>query len=107
MSETLARLSDISQGNEGSFTTLADSLTKLSKGFAFTEKDLKSFTLLGFDLLVEISRETGESMAKLQQKLKDGKIGFDQIQMAIKKATSEGGDFANLSEKISGILANA
>ena len=104
LSETLARLSDISQGNEGSFTTLADSLTKLSKGFAFTEKDLKSFTLLGFDPLVEISRETGESMAKLQQKLKDGKIGFDQIQMAIKKATSEGGDFANLSEKISGIF---
>jgi len=104
LSDTLKRLSDISQGNEGSFSTLADSLTKLSKGFAFTEKDLKSFTLLGFDPLVEISRETGESMAKLQQKLKDGQIGFDQIQMAIRKATSEGGDFYNLSDQIAGIF---
>ena len=104
LSDTLRRLSDISQGNEGSFSTLGDSLTKLSKGFAFTERDLKSFTLMGFDPLIEISRETGESMTSLHNRLKEGKIGFDDIQIAIKKATSEGGDFANLSNQIAAIF---
>jgi hypothetical protein len=106
LSDTLRRLSDISQGNEGSFSTLGDSLTKLSKGFSFTEKDLKSFTLMGFDPLIEISRETGESMTSLHNRLKEGKIGFDDIQIAIKKATSEGGDFANLSNQIAEIFGN-
>lgn len=99
--DVMRQMSDISRGNEGNFATLGASLNKLSQGYAYSEKMQNQFISMGFNPLLEISKKTGESMGSLTVKLKEGKIGYDQIRAAMRSATSEGGDFANLSEKIS------
>ena len=98
--DVMRQMSDISRGNEGNFATLGTALNKLSQGYSYSEKMQNQFISMGFNPLLEISKKTGESMGSLTVKLKEGKIGYDQIRAAMRSATSEGGDFANLSEKI-------
>jgi len=99
--DVMRQMSDISRGNEGNFATLGTALNKLSQDYAYSEKMQNQFISMGFNPLLEISKKTGESIDSLKVKLKDGAIGYDQIRAAMRSATSEGGDFANLSEKIS------
>ena len=54
----------------------------------------------GFNPLQEISRTTGRSMIELKKAMEDGAISASMVEDALKSATSEGGRFYEMNERL-------
>jgi regulator of protease activity HflC (stomatin/prohibitin superfamily) len=55
----------------------------------------------GFNPLQEISRTTGISMVELKKRMEDGQISAEMVAKAFQTATSEGGLFFGMNERLS------
>ena len=64
-------------------------------------QDLMQFINAGFNPLKELQKMTGKTYAELQDMMSKGQIGFDAVAAAIAHATSEGGAFNGMSDKLS------
>ena len=98
-------LGDISQGSADKMSRIAAAYGQMSSAGKVQLEDVKQMIEAGFNPLLEISNSTGESMTSLYQRISDGTVSIDEITESIKRATSEGGQFYQSSEKQSKTLA--
>lgn len=96
---TLKMLGDISLGNRERFNGLALVMGQVKAQGRLMGQDLLQMVNQGFNPLLIISESTGKSMAELRDEMAKGKISYEDVEQAMKKATSEGGRFYNGLEK--------
>jgi tape measure domain-containing protein len=66
--------------------------------------EVRQITETGFPLFTAITRNTGETVAELQKRIKDGQVGFNEFSKAILDAGKQGGIFAGQMELMSGTI---
>jgi len=107
--EILHRLGDISGGSSEKLQSLALVFGQVSANGKLMGQDFLQFINAGFNPLLYISKATGESMEELRDRMSKGGISINEVADAIRKATSEGGQFYGMlqeqSETIAGRLS--
>lgn len=96
----LKMLGDISMGNKDRLGSLTLAFSQVRAAGKLTGQDLLQFVNAGFNPLQIIAEKTGRSMAQLRDDVSEGAISFDMVKKAFQVATSEGGKFYNMTNKI-------
>ena len=96
----LQMLGDISGGNQQRFDSLTLAFSQMSAAGRLMGQDLLQMVQAGFNPLQEISRNTGESMVELKSRMEAGKITTQEVTEAFISATSAGGKFDGMTEKM-------
>lgn len=96
----LKMLGDISMGNKERFESLTLAFSQSRATGKLMGQDLLQMVNAGFNPLQIISEKTGKSMATLKDEMSKGMISFDMVKGAFQSATSEGGKFYNMTNKI-------
>ena len=92
-------LGDISGGNADRFSRLSLAFGQVNAAGRLMGQETRQMINSGFNPLQAISDKTGESMASLTKRMKDGKISVQEVADAFTYATSEGGRFYGMTEK--------
>lgn len=96
----LKRLGDISGGDAERLKTLANVFGKVSAATKMSMEDVNQFIDAGFNPLENIVRKTGKTMLEVRDSVSKGEIGIKDLQESMKQATSEGGRFHNMLERV-------
>ena len=75
--------------------------TLRTQGRAMTV-DIRQFAGRGIPIYEELAKVLGVSKDQVGELVKEGKVGFNEVEQAFKNMTSEGGKFANLMENSAG-----
>ena len=97
----LRQLGDIAAGDKNKLGSLSLVFGQVASAGKMSGQDLLQFINAGFNPLKELEKMTGKTYAELQDMMSKGQIGFDAVAAAINHATSEGGAFAGMSDKLS------
>lgn len=108
--DTLRRLGDIASGLNiplGDLTYLYG--TTMVQGRLYAN-DMLQFSNRGIPLIQELAKQFNVSVAEVKDLVSAGKVGFPEVEKAIKAMTDEGGRFAGLTEKnaesLTGLVSN-
>lgn len=93
-------LGDVAMGDANKLNSLTLAFSQVSAAGKLTGNDLLQFINAGFNPLQEISKKTGQSIGELKDAMSDGSISFKMVEDAFKSATSEGGRFYQMTDKI-------
>ncbi|OWP84230.1 hypothetical protein BWK59_06465 [Flavobacterium davisii] len=93
-------LGDVAMGNEQKLSQLSLVYSQVQATGRLMGQDLLQMINTGFNPLQIISENTGVSMGVLKQKMEDGAISSEMVAEAFRLATSEGGRYNNMSEKM-------
>lgn len=105
VNDTIIRLGDIAAGLSiplGDLVYLYG--TTMTQGRLFTQ-DLRQFMGRGIPLADELAKQFGVAKDEVGGLVTAGKVGFAEVEKAIKSMTSEGGKFAGLMENQSKTIA--
>lgn len=97
----LQQLGDIAMGDKEKLGGLSLVFGQVASAGKMQGQDLMQFINAGFNPLKELQKMTGKTYAELQDMMSKGQIGFDAVAAAIAHATSEGGAFNGMSDKLS------
>ncbi len=97
----LRQLGDIAAGDKNKLGSLSLVFGQVTSAGKMSGQDLLQFINAGFNPLKELEKMTGKTYAELQDMMSKGQIGSDAVAAAINHATSEGGAFAGMSDKLS------
>ena len=97
-------IGDIAQGSADKMGRIAAAYGQMSSAGKVSLEDIKQMIEAGFNPLLVISEQTGESMDSLYTRISEGTITVDEITNAMIAATSEGGMFFQSMEKQSETL---
>lgn len=97
---SLRTLGDIAMGDSERFKGLALVFSQVAAAGKLQGQDLLQLVTNGYNSLIDISKLTGKSVAELRQDMTDGKISFDLMRQAMVLATSEGGKYYKMNDKI-------
>ena len=92
-------MADISGGNALRMQRLSLAIGQIFSAGRLFGTERRQLTELGFNPLQQIAARTGESMQELNERMEEGRIGWQEVKQAIEDATSSGGRFFNRSEK--------
>lgn len=98
-------LGDVAAGSREKLQSLSLAYAQVQATGRLQGQDLLQLVNAGFNPLLTISKETGISMADLKKKMEQGAIGADLVTKAFQVATSQGGQFYQMTEKQSQTLA--
>lgn len=101
---SLTMLGDASQGNAEKLTSIATGFARMKSSGKVTLEYLNLMIENGFNPLNQVAEDTGMTMAEIYDAISDGAITFEQVQSAMQKMTSEGGQYFGLMEKQSQTL---
>lgn len=101
---TLSSLGDVAGGDAEKLGSLTLAYSQAQSAGKLMGQDLLQMINAGFNPLQEISRTTGESMASLKEKMSQGGISAEMLTQAFNSATSEGGMFYGMMDRMSGTL---
>lgn len=96
----LAMLGDIAMGDKNRLNSLTLAFSQVQAAGKLTGQDLLQMINVGFNPLGEISKVTGKSMSELKDEMRKGAISSGMVSEAFKIATSEGGRFFGMTDKI-------
>lgn len=96
----LKMLGDVSMGKVDKLQSLTLAFSQVRAAGKLTGQDLLQFVNAGFNPLEVIAGKTGKTIGQLREQVEKGNISFQMVQDAFKVATSEGGRFENMLEKI-------
>jgi len=85
-------LGDIANGSSESFSTLGNILTRVGTTGKVDMGVMRQLTNAGFGMN-DMANGLGISVQQLEKKLKDGKLGFNDLTKAMAASTAEGGRF--------------
>ncbi len=102
--ESLRRLGDLAAGASVPITDLIQAYGKVSAKGKMQAEELNQFAERGIPIISELAEVVGATDKEIYKMAEQGKIGFEELQQAIKNMTDEGGQFYNLMEKQSGSL---
>ncbi len=103
----LRQLSDVSMGNQQRFEALALAYAQCQSAGRLMGQDLLQMINAGFNPLQVISDKTGKSIGTLKDEMGDGKVSAEMVADAFKVATSEGGRFYGMAEKMTAGIRGA
>ena len=95
----LNQIGDISMGNSEKLAGLTLAFSQVQSAGRLTGQDLLQMINQGFNPLNIISKETGESMASLKERMSEGGVSAEEVAHAFEIATSKGGLFYQGMEK--------
>lgn len=101
----IQRLGDISLGNAQRMDSLSRAYGKAAAQGKLTGEVVQMMVDAGFNPLLQISEATGESMETLQKRMSAGAVSVDELDLALRRATSEGGQFYKGMEEASKTLS--
>lgn len=93
-------LGDIAMGNKEKLSSLTLAFSQINSAGRLTGQDLLQLVNAGFNPLTIISEKTGVKMFDLRKRMEEGAISAEMVTQAFKIATSEGGQFFNMTQKI-------
>ena len=96
----LRQLSEISIGNADRFQSLSLAFGQVTANGRLMGQEVLQMVNAGFNPLQEISRTTGRSMVELKKAMEDGAISAGMVEDALRSATSEGGRFYEMNERL-------
>lgn len=97
----LQQLGDISLGNVQKLESLTRAYGKMNASQKVTLEDINMMIDAGFNPLLIVAENTGETMTEVYDRISKGGVAFEEIKDAINQATSEGGQFYQGMEKAS------
>lgn len=97
---TLKMIGDIAMGDEQKLQSLNLAYSQIRATGRLMGQDLQQLVNAGFNPLQIISEKTGKSMAALKEDMEKGRISFNMVENAFVSATSAGGKFYQMTEKI-------
>jgi tape measure domain-containing protein len=97
---SLKMLGDIVMGNSERFKGLALVFSQVAAAGKLQGQDLLQLISNGYNPLNDISRLTGKSMSELKDEMSKGNISFDLMVQAMQAATSQGGKFYGMVDRI-------
>lgn len=97
---SLKMLGDISMGNQERMKGLALVFGQVAANGRLQGQDLLQMISQGYNPLLDISKLTGKSMADLRDEMSKGNIPFHLVELAMQRATSKGGQFYQMNQKI-------
>lgn len=95
----LSQLGDISMGSSDKLLGLSLAFSQVQSNGKLMGQDLNQMINQGFNPLNIISKETGESMSSLKERMAQGGISAEEVAHAFEVATSKGGLFYKGMEK--------
>lgn len=96
---TLERMGDVARGNDETMQRLALAYGQaLAQGKVLT-RDLYQFVNAGVPIFDALATVMGKSVEQVQALVTDGKVGFPELEAALKSLTEEGGQFNGMMEK--------
>lgn len=98
--QNLQMLSDVTGGNNDRFKMLALAFSQTSAAGRLMGQDVLQMINAGFNPLQQISKTTGESMIELKKRMEDGGISAQEVRQAFMDATSEGGMFHGMTDRL-------
>lgn len=98
-------LSNVAAGDANKLNSLALVFGQISANARLTGGDLLQLVNAGFNPLQQIAERTGETMTELRDRMSRGKISFDEVRQAFVDATSAGGRFEGMNERMSKTLS--
>jgi tape measure domain-containing protein len=102
---SLNKLSEISMGNNEKMQSLTLAFGQVRANGRLMGQEVLQMVNAGFNPLQEISRTTGESMVSLRARMEAGKVSFEEVAKAMDTATSAGGRFAGMNDKMTDTTA--
>jgi len=97
----LKMLGDIAMGDANKMSSLTLAFSQMSSAGKLQGQDLLQMINAGFNPLQELQKMTGKSMATLRKEMEGGKISASMIEAAFQHATSKGGLFFGMMDKMS------
>lgn len=97
----LQNLGDISLGNVQKLESLTRAYGKMNAAQKVSLEDINMMIDAGFNPLLIVAENTGESMEQLYDRVSKGEVAFSEIQNAIDLATSAGGQYYKGMEQAS------
>lgn len=105
VSGTLQRLGDIALGNADKMQSLARAYGKATAQGKLTGETVQMMIDAGWNPLIDICDQTGESMEDVQKRMAAGSISAEELTQAVNHATDAGGKFAGGMEAASKTVA--
>lgn len=93
-------LGDVAMGNKEKLNALTLAFSQVTSAGKLQGQDLIQLINAGYNPLQDISEVTGKSLATLKDEMSKGAISSDMVAAAFKRATSEGGRFYGMTDKI-------
>lgn len=97
-------IGEIAMGNKPKFDSLTLAFSQMSATGSLMGQDLNQMINAGFNPLLQMSKDTGKSIATLKDEMGKGLISSDMVAASFRNATKEGGQFYGMSEKMSATL---
>lgn len=101
----LKAIGDIAMGDAQKFQSLTLAFSQMSSTGKLTGQDLLQMINAGFNPLEQMSKTTGKSIGFLKEQMAKGAISSEMVTQAFHDATSEGGKFHGMIDKISNTAA--
>lgn len=98
--EKVTQLTAISGGNKEALQSLSLAYAQVAAKGKLMGEEVRQFVNAGFNPLQQISADTGKSMGELSDEMRNGNISLAMVERAMQNATSAGGRFFGMNEKI-------
>lgn len=96
----LKMLGDIAMGDKNRLQQLALVFGQISSAGKLQGQDLMQLVNAGYNPLQDIAKMTGQTMSEVRKQMSDGAIGIDMVRKAMQMATSEGGRYDGMTERL-------
>lgn len=96
----LQRLGDIAMGDKQRLQSLALVFGQVASAGKLQGQDLLQLINAGYNPLQDIAELTGKTMAEVREEMSKGTISYEIFRQAIIKATSAGGRFNGMTDKL-------
>lgn len=110
VTDTIKRLGDIAAGVGAPINDLVYLYGTLQVQGRAYQRDILQFQQRGIDIVGALAKQFGKQKDEISAMVEAGKIGFPEVEQAIKSMTNQGGLFFNLMEKqshtLTGMLSN-
>lgn len=95
------QLGDIAGGNAERFRALSLAFSQASSAGKLQGQDLMQMINAGFNPLEAIAKRTGKTVGYWKEQMSKGKVTIDMVTQAMEDATSQGGRYYNMMQKMS------
>jgi len=95
---TLTRLGDLASGLNIPLGEMADLYGKMKVQNRIFAEDINQLTGRGIPIIAELAKQFGVAEEKIKEMVKEGEVGFANLEKAVVSMTSEGGKFNNMME---------
>ncbi|MFV0397942.1 MAG: tape measure protein [Bacteroidales bacterium] len=101
----LRMIGDIAMGDVNKFNSVPLAFSQMSSTGRLMGQDLLQMINAGFNPLNQMSKTTGKSISRLKEEMEKGLISTKMVTQAFQDATSEGGLYYGMIDKISNTAA--